>query len=161
MEQWGYSGSTPDIPLWLATVTAYHDMSDNHETEYADDALLMDGSTDAQEIQEFVLQRARSPYTDENITVWNFNNHTVDTETLGEQSDSFRQDEFVIPFQASGVWGYMTQLLPDRLREAEILAYRRTEKTYHPYKNYFRVSDDEVNEKLRESITDFLDREGI
>jgi hypothetical protein len=131
-------------------------MSGGHRTPYADDALRVEQGTQPEDIQEFVQRRALEAHEIHGVKVWNFNNHTINEEALRRDALNFRHREYVIPYQASGVWAYMATLLPAEIREAEILAYRQQEGEYMPFPNYFRHSDDETNHATRASIRDSL-----
>lgn len=131
-------------------------MSKEHRTPYADDALRVQRGITPSEIRDFVDRRARAPYRINGITIWNFNNHVLNDEALSRDSKDFQKDEYIIPFQASGVWGYMTTLLPPRLREAEILTYKQDDGRYIPFPNYLRHSDEDEDEELQEELDDVL-----
>jgi len=134
-------------------------MTEKKRTPYADDALSVENGTQPEEIQEFVERRAANPYEIDEKLVWNFNNHVIDETRLADQVEGFLYDEFVIPYQASGVWGYMVTLLPDEIREAEILTYSQEHGKYNPYPNFIRHSEDEENDDVRRRIVERL-REG-
>lgn len=127
-------------------------MTDKHRTPYAEDELRVQNGTQPQEIREFVEERAKNPIVIGDTVVWNFNNHEVNYEVLERQVEDFLYDEFVIPFQASGVWGFMVTLLPEEIREAEILAYDQSKGQYNPYPSFARHSEEEVNNELRQRI---------
>lgn len=133
-------------------------MSENekHRTPYADDALVVKNGTQPDEIRDFVRQRTLNPEQVAEMTVWNYNNHEVNTEVLRETADELARDEYVIPYQVSGVWAYMTTLLPKRVREAEILTYSQDEGDYRPYPNYFFHSEELANGALRAQLTTSL-----
>lgn len=127
-------------------------MSDEHRTPYTDDMLRVEQGTGPEEIREFVRRRALNPLEVEGVTIWNFNNHEINMEALERDVKEFNRDEYVIPYQASGVWGYMVILFPKRLQEAEILAYQQDRGRYIPYPNYIRHSWDALNYDTRRKI---------
>jgi hypothetical protein len=126
-------------------------------TEYTEDALEVQNGTQPEEIQAFVERRATNPVEVGDLLVWNFNNHKVNIEALESQADGFIYDEYVIPYQASGVWAYMTTLLPELIREAEILAYDQSRGQYNPYPNFFRHTDAEDNDVIKRAIEEQLE----
>jgi hypothetical protein len=134
-------------------------MSKEHRTEYTDDRLPAEHGTEPEDIREFVERRTKNPILVGNTIVWNFNNHEVNMEALEAQVDDFLYDEFVIPFQASGVWGYMVELLPEYVREAEILTYDQSKGQYNPYPSFSRHADAEKNDKLRGELEEFIEEE--
>lgn len=126
-------------------------MMTRNRTPYADDALRVENGTTPDEIREFVRRRGSNPRRIGGLRVWNFNNHELNVEALREQGDDFLYDDYVVPYQASGVWAYMASLLPKEVKEAEILAYNQENGRYLPYPNYFRHSDRGPNQ---ETLTD-------
>lgn len=129
-------------------------MSNGKRTPYADDAIHVQNGTQPSEIYDFVERRATNPIEFEEATVWNFNNHVVNEEALADQVDDFLYSEFVIPYQASAVWGFMVTLLPPELQEAEILTYDQSKGRYNPYPCFIRHSDSEKNDEIRRRITE-------
>lgn len=136
-------------------------MSDEHKTGYTDDELRIRNGTRPPEIQRFVLRRAKNPIFVEDKVVWNFNNHTPNIESLEDRAETLRLDEYVIPYQISNIWAYMVSLFPQRLKDAEILRYQKSDGTYQPYSNYFRHSESEDNNRVRDEIDRYLNENDI
>lgn len=134
-----------------------------NETEYAEDALIASVELQPDDVRDFVERRAMNPSLFGDVIVWSFNNHVLDEKQLESQVDDLKSDEYVIPYQVSGIWGYMMLLLPEEIREAEILTYRRSEGRYHPYPNYYHyseeVEDDETRDRIRKVTREILDRD--
>lgn len=128
-----------------------------NRTPYSEDALRVENGTQPEEIQEFVIRRAKNPYIIDDVIVWDFNNHMVNINALEKQVGDLLNTEYVIPYQASGAWAYMVSMLPKRIREAEILTYNQSEGEYKPYPNYFRHSDPAVNNGIRRRLADKID----
>lgn len=133
--------------------------NEGNRTEYAKDALIASKDVEPSDIQDFVERRAKQPLQFGDITVWSFNNHTVNEKQLERQAGKLNFDKFIIPYQASGIWGYMFSLLPERIRTAEILTYRSNEGRYYAYPNYAYHSDDEDNEDTKQRIDEYLNRD--
>lgn len=132
------------------------EMSDRNTTPYMDDSIAVENGTQPEEIHEFVRSRLRSPLYVSGVKVWNFNNHKVNKEVLQKQAEEFYNDQYLIPYQASGVWGYMSSLLPEEVRTAEILAYDRTKGRYNPYPNFFRHVQNDEREELRKEFKEIV-----
>lgn len=131
-----------------------------YRTPYAPDALILENGTTPLEIRDFVRKRTLNPIEVSGVTVWNYNNHEVNMSALREIANDLHKDKYVIPFQASGVWGYMVRLLPERISRMEILAYRQDHGEYVPFPNYIRHSDSEEDEEfLIELMNELNDRE--
>lgn len=54
-------------------------------------------------------------------------------------ANKLENDEYVIPFQVTGTWGCLFQLLPERIRQAEILVFKKKYGDYAAYKNIYRL----------------------
>lgn len=126
-------------------------------TMYADDSLgdednRVADSTTPEDIRDFVERRAVDPIVIDGVVVWNFSNHEVDMETLREDIEDFRFYRYVIPFDASGVWGYIVELLPEQIASAEVLTYSKGQERYLPMPNYSWHSDDGEDEEFRKRL---------
>lgn len=113
----------------------------DQRTPYRDDALRVGNGTKPPDIRDFLRRRTRNPQHVAGMAIWNYNNHELNYEALREQSDEFMRDRYMVPFQASGVWGYMVQLLPEEIAELEILTYDQESGEYTPFPNYQRHSE--------------------
>lgn len=124
---------------------------------YVEDALMMDKDTTTDDILDFIEDRALNPVRMGGVTIWNFSSHELDLPALGEAVQyKLKQDKYVIPFQVTGAWGYMTHLLPAEIVEAEILIYHPNQGQYAGYTNYLKElksgERDEFVDGLRETI---------
>lgn len=134
----------------------------SNRSPYTDDHLRVKSGTTPDDIYEFVLRRATNPEViGGEMTVWNFNNHALNHDSLEGQMNDLTYDEYMIPFQVSGVWATMFNLLPERLKELEILTYSQKEGKYVPFPNYYRHSDEQKRDEITDQIREFLDQEGI
>ena len=126
-------------------------------TPYTDDALRESGNDIyPDDLQEFVIRRTKNPVVVNEVTVYNFSNHEVDKEQLEEQTDELIADKYLIPYSVEGIWGYMVLLLPERIRDLEILAYNQKRGEYNPYPNLIRHSNENDNEATRRVIEEQL-----
>ncbi len=130
-------------------------------TPYADDALRVESGTQPEEIREFVKRRTLNPVRVAGVEIFNYNNHVVDREQIREQADEFHKSRYLIPYQASGVWGYMVQLLPQEVLEVEILTYQQSSGKYVPYPNYVRHALGEETLLTKLALRDDLRDRGI
>lgn len=150
-------GSIPGIPIAGIVLPIKMSQDQSNRTEYTDDALIASSEMDAQDIRTFLVRRAREPYEIEGVTIWSFNNHELHEAQLAEQAESFKSDEYIIPYQVPGIWGYMYRLLPKDMREIEILTYSTRDGKYYAFPNYDYYSKDNKNDETRERIREFLD----
>lgn len=66
--------------------------------------------------------------------------------------NKLENDEYVIPFQVTGTWGFIVQLLPERLRRAEILVFKKQYGDYAAYSNMYRKMGEETDYDVGEFI---------
>lgn len=122
---------------------------------YADDALMMDRNTTTDDILEFLEDRANNPIIMSGVTIWNFSSHEVDLPALAEAvQNKLEQDRYIIPFQVTGAWGYMTYLLPEQIVEAEVLVYHPDSGDYAGYKNYLTELKSAERERFVDGLRD-------
>jgi len=113
--------------------------SENFNQDSADDGLYIDKDTTVEEIKAFLQRRAENPIVIDSVTIWDFCGYDRDGEALEKAvKRKLKHDKYIIPFQVSGTWGTMFHLLPESLKEAEILVYDARAEVYKGYKNYTR-----------------------
>ena len=112
-----------------------------HGTPNSDDGLRIVRTTDTQEVRDFVERRTKDPIEVDGVTVWNYSTHEPHMSELRRKAGALRRDRYIIPYQVPGAWGYMQDLLPEKLREAELLVYSKADGTYKAFPNLLRESD--------------------
>ena len=122
-----------------------------------EDALYVRESTTVDEIVQFVRKRARNPVQYGGNTVWNFSQYQFKEDAFEQK----RHDEFLIPYEVPGTWATMFVLLPERIRNAEILVYRSGEDQYVAYKNFYREVPSERREQFQSSLSRAVSDEGV
>lgn len=119
-------------------------------TAYADDALIVDGDTSLEEVQEFIRNRVEDPEIIDGTVIWNFSSHEVDRDALENAVErKLERDMYVIPYQVTGTWAYMFTILPKQLQRSEVLVYKTTTGRYNAYKNFLREAPSEVHDDFR------------
>lgn len=132
--------------------------------QYADDGLMIDDETEAEDLQEFVERRTRNPFVMDGTMVWNFSSHRTDPDALESAVEQKLEGEsYIIPFQVTGVWGYMTHIIPDSIaRNAQVLVYIEGDEEYVEYENLVTDMDgDEIDEfktELENDLSAFTSR---
>lgn len=120
------------------------------DTGFADDALFIDEQTTVEEVQDFLRKRAENPIEVDGTLVFDFNGHRPDMQALERAVDEkLRGNKYMIPFQVAGTWGFMYHLLPDSLKEAEILVYNPRDTEYFAYQNFYPTLPPEVQDDFR------------
>ena len=140
-----------DRPPVIAVTIKTH-----HRTEYRDDSLSVENGTQPDEVEAFVRRRVLNPLRVGGLTVWNFNNHKADREQLGRQADDLLNDEYLIPYQVPGAWTYMVELMPERVKSAEILVYSQNSGRYDPYPNFVRYTSREDRTSTQTELAEQL-----
>ena len=117
--------------------------------------LWVESTTDVEEVLEFVEQRIENPHYEEDEgenVVWNFSSYDLkeDKLNLGYRNHS----RFVVPYQVTSVWAFMFSLLPEELRNAEILIWREHDDQYVAYQQFYRQMSPEQREQFRYALSE-------
>lgn len=119
----------------------------------ADDGLYIDSDTTTDDILSFLKGRVENPVVVEDTTIWDFCGYERDEEALRQAvRHKLQADKYIIPFQVTGTWGFMFHLLPEDLKDAEILVYDPKNGTYKGYRNYARDLATEQEEAFRQDL---------
>jgi len=121
-------------------------------TDYRDDMLYMREDTSTAEVIEFMRRCIENPIEAYGKVVWNFSTHEIDEEAI-EGLQYKNKERFVIPYQVTGAWGFMFSVLPQEIREAEILVYDPAEEKYMAYRSLYRTTADERIEQVRQDLS--------
>lgn len=134
----------------------------SNKTPYEDDSLMMSSDTALEEVQSFVRRRLQNPYMINGKVIWNFSNHKPDLDALEFCTrNKLEEDRYVIPFQVTGTWGFMVQLLPEDMKKYELLVYKPQYEDYAAYKNLRGEIDDEELEDFTEGLEEDLEQLSI
>lgn len=123
--------------------------------------LYMDDETEAADVLDFVAERTENPavFNDRDVVVFNYHNQPLVAHAIAEWAFDADPGVYVVPFQVSGVWGFIQRVLPVPIRNADVLAYRKGSDVYVDYTNWRRVyvndgeefeSEADVEEKIEE-----------
>lgn len=124
-----------------------------NKTPYEEDALMMSSDTELEEVKGFVKDRLRNPYMMNGKVIWNFSNHKPDLDALEFCTrKKLENDKYIIPFQVTGTWGFMVQLLPDEMKEYELLVYKPQFEDYAAYENLRARMEKEQVEEFKDSM---------
>lgn len=126
--------------------------------KYAQDALVMRDSTTIDDFTEFVERRTLDPYVIKDTSIWNFSSYEVDEDALEKTVENkLDGDKYLIPFQVTGVWGYMTDIIPsDICRSGDILVYLKDREEYVVYNNLLSELADEEMEIFKNDLKNDL-----
>lgn len=127
-------------------------------TKYADDALVMNRSTTLADIQGFLRERLRDPIileddsSNTDIIIWDLSSHPPDMDALEKVQNRLHRGEYLIPYNIGPVFGMIMPMLPDSLKEVEILRYDVEDEIYTPHHNYYRDLSTENVRGFREEL---------
>ena len=120
-------------------------------TDYQNDALDIDDDTEVEEILNYVDQRLQNPIEIEDTTIYNFNTHKPDYSALEKAVEmKLKKNLYKIPLQLSGVNPFIISILPQEIKEADNLLYRKNLYRYYAYESFYgkaRDSDEKENYK--------------
>ena len=115
--------------------------------------------TEPTEVLDFVAERTAGPtiFRDGEVVVYNYHNRDLVVNALVEWAEEAEPGVYVIPYQVSGVWAFMQKVLPQAVRDADLLTYSRREEEYIDYDNWRRIYDEpdeefEEADRIREQI---------
>lgn len=129
-------------------------MAGETDSEFADDALFIGEETTPGDVKSFLRRRVENPHKFDNAVVYDFNSHRIDAEALENSvEEKLRGEKYLIPYQVTGTWGFMYHLLPDDVKEAEILVYHPQDEEYYAYQNFFPEVPSEVQDEFRHQLS--------
>lgn len=114
-----------------------------------DSELYIEGDkTEPTEVLDFVAERTAGPmiFRGGDVVVYNYHNRDVVVNALVEWAESAEPGVYVVPYQVSGVWAFMQRVLPQEVRDADLLTYRRRDDQYVDYENWRRIFDESDEE---------------
>lgn len=103
------------------------------------DKLYLNDETAYEDIVEYVknqMANPRQPDGRDDIRVYNFHNSPMVSPEFAEWAESAESGLYVVPYQVSGVWAAMTEILPEDIAEADVLVYRRQAEKYQTHPNW-------------------------
>jgi hypothetical protein len=129
-------------------------MAGQSDSQFADDALFISENTTTDEVKDFLRRRIEDPHEFEDAVVYDFNSYEVDAAALEEAvQGKLRQEKYLIPYQVTGTWGFMYHLLPESVKEAEVLVYHPQDEEYYAYQNFYPEVPSEVQDEFRHQLS--------
>lgn len=103
--------------------------------------LYMGDDTSPVEVLDFVAERTASPaiFRNGDVVVYNYHNESLVAGPLSEWAQSAEPGVYVVAYQIPGVWAFMQRTLPKPIRDADLLAYRKSSDEYVDYENWRRT----------------------
>lgn len=103
-----------------------------------DKRLWIGEATTIGDVVGFVRSRLEEPARLNGTIVWNFHARDLDARAL--VNADLDGGHYVVPYQASGAWGWMIEILPQKIADASVLVYRGDQEAYEVFDNY-RAAD--------------------
>lgn len=114
---------------------------------YREDAVYVTEETTLDEIVTFVRNSIEDPIEQDGTVVWNFSNHKFSYSRVDWKS--LNHNRYVVPFNVTGVWGFMFSLLPKEIKNSETLVYYEDREKYFALTNFHRTMPDEQIEQIQ------------
>lgn len=119
--------------------------------------LSINSSTTIDDLVEYVKTQTKNPYKYNGTTVYNFSTHKIDKDALEKGIDEkFNRDLYQIPMQVLTGQTFVQSVLPQKIKEAEILLYRPEEQKYFAYRNFVRDAPNEYQQKIKQDVADII-----
>ena len=117
----------------------------------------IDGGTTAEEIIDYTEYRLQSPINIDSVTIYNFSTHEADFDALNHAVQTkLKYDTYIIPIQITSASLFIHSILPEQLKEAEILLYRENEEVYYAYSNFDRQIPVESKEGIKQEFAEII-----
>lgn len=130
-------------------------------TAYSEDAPEVTDKTDVQELIDYARSRIENPVEIDGTTVYHFSSHQPDHEALEEAvKGKLRRDTYVVPIQVYSAWTFIMTILPETVREAELLIYRQNKGEYYAYHNFNRDISHESGQAIRQEFAEEIRKDG-
>lgn len=124
-------------------------------TKYTEDAPEIDDTTEFEELIEYARKRIENPIEIKGTSIYHFSSHEPDLDALEDAIDKkLRRDEYIVPLQVTSGWMFIQELLPQHIKESELLIYREDIEEYYAYKSFIRECPEESIQKLKEEFAD-------
>jgi hypothetical protein len=111
--------------------------------------LQIEADTTTADVVEFLESRLQEPARVDDAVVYNFHNRDLDMEAV-ENSLVF-QGTYIVPYQVSGVWGFMQDVLPEEVATADLLTYQSGEPCYVAETNHY-ATEEATKEVIRGTL---------
>lgn len=108
-------------------------------SEYSDDAPNITNSTEIDELVSYTRRRVENPIVIGDVTIYYFNSHEPDIDSLEQAvNQKLENNVYQVPLQITSGNMFIQSILPNRVREAEILIYREDNQEFFGYRNFIR-----------------------
>lgn len=122
-------------------------------SDYQKDALNISDDTTAEELIDYTVERVKKPLHIENVRVYDFNTHEPNIKAL-EKAVEYKLEKniYKIPLQVTGANTFIISLLPNSIRQADNLIFRKNIGQYYAYKSFHSASSHSQKDKIRDKI---------
>lgn len=151
-----YNGSTED-----SSDSQKRESEDEKEYVYRDEALYLTEDTTVQEIVDYLQAVIENPIflgEDNQNVVWNFSTHEFKRMASEDEVVGKDCDRFIVPYQVTGGWAFMFTLLPEAIKEAEVLVYKPNEGEYFAYRNFYRTTSSGRHSQIQQDLARRLEK---
>lgn len=122
-------------------------------TNYAEDAPNITDSTEIDELVSYTRRRVENPIVIDDVTIYHFNSHEPDIDALEQAvEEKLENTVYQVPLQITSGNMFIQSILPNRVKEAEILIYRKDSEEFFGYRNFMRDIPVEGREGIQQEL---------
>lgn len=100
---------------------------------------VITSDTTYDEVVEFMEHRLKQSIEVNGSTIFNLSSYDVDEAALIDAIElKLDKEVYVIPHQVTSTWGFMMTVLPERLKNADVLVYATDQNEYRAYDSFYR-----------------------
>jgi len=126
-------------------------------SEYQSDAVDISDETTVDELIEYTKNRAKNPIVIDGVKIYDFNTHEPKIDALEKAIEHKLQKKlYKIPLQVTGANTFVISLLPDTIRKADNLIFRKNIEQYYAYKSFHSESSYSQKSEVREEINEII-----
>lgn len=105
--------------------------------DYQDDAMNISDKTTVEELIKYTKHRAKNPIIIDDVKIYDFNTHKPKIDALEKAIEhKLEKKHYKIPLQVTGANTFVISLLPDCIRNADNLIFRKNIGQYYAYKSF-------------------------
>ena len=126
-------------------------------SEYQSDAVDISDETTVDELIEYTKNRAKNPIVINGVKIYDFNTHKPKMDALEKAIEhKLQKNIYKIPLQVTGANTFVVSLLPDTIRKADNLIFRKNIEQYYAYKSFHSESSYNQKSEVREEINEII-----
>lgn len=124
------------------------------------DKLVITSDTTPEDVVQFVEDRVRNPTRINDTVIYNLSSYDVREDELREAIDvKLSGDVYVIPHQVTSAHGFIMTILPEQLKEADILVYASNSREYRAYSSLYAEMRGDQRAETQVYLSDIVEEQ--